>query len=138
MTKRIALIKDGVVENVADVPDDWSREKGDWRVPDGMTAVENNIASPGFLYDGQDFSAPISASRRIITYAEFRRRFTDDEFALVRAAVMLDSTGEAMGWALDAAADNSVNLDSDDTQSFLDKMLAAQIIDAKRKSLILT
>jgi hypothetical protein len=48
---RIAIIRDGVVLNVIIAGEDF--------VPDeGYVAVETDIAGPGWLYDGTNFTAP--------------------------------------------------------------------------------
>jgi hypothetical protein len=48
---RIAIIRDGVVLNVIIADEDF--------VPDdGYSAVETDIAGPGWLYDGTNFTAP--------------------------------------------------------------------------------
>tara|TARA_R110000796_G_scaffold9734_2_gene33082 strand:- start:57 stop:428 length:372 start_codon:yes stop_codon:yes gene_type:complete len=58
MVKRIAIIRNGVVENVASVPDDWTGADGEWRLPAEASAIEAIEASPGWTYDGKMFSAP--------------------------------------------------------------------------------
>lgn len=72
----------------------------------------------------------------VLTYAAFRARFTDSEMASVRAAVLADA--EALDWALDAAADNSIDLTSNRTSAFLNKIVTAGIVDSERKTEILT
>ena len=48
---RIAIIRDGVVLNVIIAGEDF--------VPDeGYVAVETDIAGPGWLYEGTDFTEP--------------------------------------------------------------------------------
>lgn len=86
--------------------------------------------------DDAALAAYRAAEPVVVSYAEFRARFTAAELAGVRVAVLADA--EAMDWALDAAADNSVNLRSRTTSDFLDKMIAAGIIDAGRKAEIVS
>lgn len=83
----------------------------------------------------RDWSVEDLPPKRVLTYVEFRDRFTAAEMAAVRAAVLQD--GEALDWALEAAADNTINLDSGTTNAFLDKMVDAEILTAERKAALL-
>lgn len=84
---------------------------------------------------GVQIAAYVEPNSRTVTYAAFTERFTVAEFANVRTAVLADA--EAMSWALDAAADNQISLDSQRTSDFLDKLVTAAIISAARKNELL-
>lgn len=56
--KRLAIIKNSIVDNCVNVPDDWTGIKGEWTVPPDSIVIESNIAGPGDNYDGTNFIKP--------------------------------------------------------------------------------
>lgn len=100
----------------------YDEPRGDWN--------EWRLDNGSLIYD-----PPTPPRKSVLTYADFRARFTEQEMAAVRVAVTQDA--EALDWALGAAADNAINLDSARTSAFLDKMVGAGIITTDRKAQIL-
>lgn len=49
---RAALIKDGIVVNVAALPDGWPDVANAWTPPEGHEVVISDKAGPGDSYDG--------------------------------------------------------------------------------------
>lgn len=111
---------------------------GGWLVNGSLTVPNdgNNAdctAVKAWIADGNtpDPADPVPP-KRVLTYAEFKARFTSGEMAQIVPAVHADAA--ALNWTLDATADNSVSLDSDDCIAFLDKMVLAGIITEDRKT----
>lgn len=88
------------------------------------------------VWDGVGFVVAPPIARTTLTYVEFRDRFAAAELTAMRAAVIID--GEALDWALEAAADNSIRLASATTAAFMQKMVDAGIVTPARRDEILT
>ncbi len=63
--KRVALIKDGVVVNVAVFADDFNENT--W---DDCEAIESDIARVGGVYDGKNFQAPVKQTTSVKSLEE--------------------------------------------------------------------
>lgn len=107
---------------VAESDVEW---RSDWKV----------VGSPG-SYSVIVEPLPAPPAPTILSYVDFRARFTAQEMTDVRVAAMADP--EAMDLIFVALAEGTVNLAGAKASEFLDKMVAANAITAQRKTEILT
>lgn len=107
---------------VAESDVEW---RADWKV----------VGSPGsYSLIAEPLPAPPAPT--VISYVDFRARFTAQELTDVWAAAMADPS--ALDLVFIALSEGSVNLGGAKASEFLDKMVAANAITAQRKTEILT
>jgi hypothetical protein len=47
-----AIIENGVVTNVIELPDDWTGANGEWQAPDGVLLIDGDGVEVGSTWDG--------------------------------------------------------------------------------------
>lgn len=57
-SKAIIQDSDGLVENVVDLPEDWTGASGEWQVQPGFSVIDAGSAAPGDKWDGTVFIKP--------------------------------------------------------------------------------
>lgn len=129
MIKNYAIVKDGVVVNIA-----VSEEalEPNW--------IQSDIAQIGWTYDGVNFHAPIPPTPeenpiKIITKLAFRYRMTDAEYVGILSAAKTDV--EVAAWIETFNMVNSINLADSRTKSGLDMMVSKNLLTAQREDEIL-
>jgi hypothetical protein len=88
---KLAIIKDGLVRNTVNVPDDWVEGKpGLWPVPLGFQGVASEEASSGDTFDGTVFTKP---PRPVVPPSLPSQRDLDRADAIAKAeAIATDAT----------------------------------------------
>lgn len=105
--------------------------------------TDERLVGPTFsVGDGPDFvttatwTVETTPRPTVISYNEFRARFTAEELPLVKAAVWADA--DALDLSMMASANNSVDLLGQTADDFLSAMVMAEAITPQRKTVILT
>lgn len=127
---RYARVADGVVINVVESHID----------PDGVGSewIACGNAGPGWLYDGNAFTAPTDPAPtpvRTLTKLQYMNRFTDGELANIYTAAKSNVAVEI--WLEKFKLASEVNLDDTATVAGLQAMEAAGLLAAGRAAEIL-
>lgn len=148
---RYAIIRNGTVENVCE----WDGDTGKWSPPAGMEAIEAPAhVGPGFTYAGGVFTAPtapvVPPRRSDLTANDFLDLFTQTEQAMfevaiesVKALISNGGTPNPVQAGLlvvnrRVSSVDLLSLDDPRIAASLDILIAAGIIQAERKAVILT
>jgi len=132
---RKAIVRDGTVENVVVLPDDWTGAAGEWQPPKAVELVDaNNRAAPGAAWDGTKFTRKPATRKPVIPGDELVDRFTDEELA----AVWASTDASVIRWRSKAlATPHPINLKSQRTQRGFDALVTANILTQERADDIL-
>lgn len=132
MVKRIALIRNGVVENVIRAELEFAQALG----YDEVVALdEGQACSPGDTWDGAKFTPGAVIGERVLSRADFQRRFLPAEFFAVKQLAQTDAN---MAYAFGLfEASQEIRLDHTDTQQFVGYMQVRGILTAERAAAVL-
>jgi hypothetical protein len=130
---RVALIKNGTVENVILAGEDYG-------TPDGYEAVPSAEAGPGWTYENGAFVPPDVVPepvppQRQFSFLEFMDLFTaDEQLVLVEASMTLPAIKL---WYDKALGAQFIDLDDPRTEPGLQKLVDENLISPQRKASVM-
>ncbi|MCX7900544.1 MAG: hypothetical protein N2444_10795 [Methylocystis sp.] len=124
---RLALVKDGVVDNVIEADADFSMP--------GFDVIASDIAGPGWTYDGARFAPPVAQAPPPATvgFLDFMNLFTQPE----QAALVNSADTQVKLFMAQSMGVGEIDLGDPRVAAALDYLVAAGILAASRKTPIL-